>query len=207
MGNIIAYCFLYPIKAGLLRRGKRNFIYIHWATKTSSSSYVCTQSYMLIIGTASFSEKVISCLVLAGWTTPSSRKLIYILKRVPCSPEPYSMASIREHFTNRSFQKDDLHGKVHHQEYFCYRKNSREAVKSRTKAWEERVFPSWPKISPRSLEPQFISVKKSTLSISSYKRHKGGNISYLDHWNCLVQLSQWIHDDRRLVQPLLGLQS
>lgn len=90
MWNIIAYCFLYPSKAGLLRRGKRNFIYIHWGTKTSSSSYVCTQSYMLIIGTVSFSEKVISCLVLAGWITPSSRKLIYILKRVPCSPEPYS---------------------------------------------------------------------------------------------------------------------
>ena len=85
MWNITAYCFLYPSKARLLRRGKRNLIHIHWGKKTSSSSYVCTQSYLLIIDTVSLSEKVISCLVLAGWITPSSRKLIYKLKSVPCS--------------------------------------------------------------------------------------------------------------------------
>lgn len=85
MWNITDYCFLYPCKARFLSGGKRNFIYIHWGTKTSSSSYVCTQSYRLIIDTVSFSEKVISCLVLAGWITPSSRKLIYKLKSIPCS--------------------------------------------------------------------------------------------------------------------------
>lgn len=85
MCNITVYCFLYPSKARLLRRGKKKFYLHSLRYKTSPSSYVCTQNYMLIIDTVSFPEKVISCLVLAGWITPSSRKLIYKLKSVSCS--------------------------------------------------------------------------------------------------------------------------
>lgn len=183
MQNITAYCLLYPSKARLLRRGKRNFIYSHWCTKASSSSYVCTQSYMLIIDTVSFSEKVISCLVLPGWITPSSRKLIYKLKSILCSSEPSQQASAWPYYKQIISETESawkgVSGVFLLQEQAGRHRNCEVQVKSLRKVSPADLRCPWGPWSPTCSE-------EIHPPIQSCNRDGAGEISYLDHRNCLV---------------------
>lgn len=58
--------------------------------------------------------------------------------RPPAGP---SMASVRGHITNRSFQKEDLDGKVC-QEYFCYRNRQAQKLWSLAQKSLRRVSPA-----------------------------------------------------------------
>lgn len=99
---------------------------------------------MLIIDTVSFSEKVISCLVLAGWITPSSRKLIYKLKSVPRSSSPSSRpqhgqcqgAYYKQVISERGFRWEGASGV-----FLLQEQAGTETVESGTKK-PEKGFPS-----------------------------------------------------------------
>lgn len=183
VSNITVYCFLYPSKARLLRRGKRNFVYIHWGTKYLLALMCVPRTTCLLRTLFHFLKK--SFLACLGWLDHSIKQkvnlqteecslLILALQQVPARPGSGSIlqtAYLRKRICRERWLRSiSIKGTGRHR--ICEVQDILRGV------------------SPADLRclciPSLLQWTNPSSQFPPGKRQRGGRKSYLDHWNCLV---------------------